>query len=236
MIRCIAIDDEPLALQLLADNIGKVPYLQLVASCQDPFTAIEVLQKNDIDLIFIDIQMPGLTGLQFIESLVNKPMVILITAYKQYALEGYNLDVVDYLLKPVALDRFIKACNKAQDLFLLKNKNPDHPVPSDYMFVNAGYSMVKVIFNEIMYIEGLKDYVQIHLTTSPKALVVRGGIKSTLEHLPQDSFIQVHKSFILSVKCITSIRKNSVFIKDKEFLVGETYKDAVQKLLFNKSG
>ncbi|MBS1564819.1 MAG: response regulator, partial [Bacteroidetes bacterium] len=120
MLNCIAVDDEPLALQLLADNISKVPYLHLVASCSDAFEATKVLQEQAIDLMFIDIQMPGLTGLQFIESLARKPMVILITAYKQYALEGYHLDVVDYLVKPVAMDRFIKACNKAQELHQLR--------------------------------------------------------------------------------------------------------------------
>src|SRR5690349_2346061 len=122
MLRCLAIDDEDLALELLVDNISKVPFLQLVASCSNPIEAMKVLQEQQVDLIFLDIPMPGLTGLQFIPSLTVKPMFILITAYEKYALEGYNLDVVDYLVKPVALDRFIKAANKARELFVLKNK------------------------------------------------------------------------------------------------------------------
>src|SRR5258708_6443242 len=137
MLRCIAVDDEPLALELLEDNISKVPQLQLIASCNNAIEAIKVLQEQTVDLIFLDIQMPGLTGLQFIQSLSPRPMIILITAYEKYALEGFNLDVVDYLVKPVSFERFIKACNKAWELFQLKNKTKENnagPAP-DYFFV-----------------------------------------------------------------------------------------------------
>ncbi len=232
MLNCIAVDDEPLALRLLADNIGKVPYLHLVASCGDAFEATRVLQDNPVDLMFIDIQMPGLTGLQFIESLARKPMVILITAYKQYALEGYNLDVVDYLVKPVALDRFIKACNKAQELHLLKTagtRSPNSPAP-EYMFVNIGYSLLKVIFADIEWIEGLKDYLQIHLKSTPKPVIVRMSFKAIEEQLPPTAFVRIHKSYIVSVNSITAIRKSSVFIREHEFPVGETYREVIDRL------
>ena len=136
MMKCIAIDDEPLALQLLQDNIRHVPYLELIAGCRSAFDAMKVLEENKIDLIFIDIQMPGLTGLQFIGSLAGKPLVILITAYKQHALESYDLDVIDYLVKPVALDRFVKACNKAKEMYELKaGKNESMPPAFNYFYL-----------------------------------------------------------------------------------------------------
>jgi DNA-binding LytR/AlgR family response regulator len=231
MIRCLAIDDEPLALKLLADYISKIPYLMLIDSCDDVFAAMNVLQNQEINLIFIDIQMPGLTGLQFIQSLSSKPMAIIVTAYKQYALEGYSLDVVDYLLKPVPFERFLKACNKAQELFLLKNKSASSGGKPEYMFVNAGYRMVKVLFDDIVYIEGLRDYIRIHVKSKPGQIVVRSGLKSIKEKLPASSFLQIHKSFIVSINCITAIRKNSLFIDDLELFIGDSYKDETQRIL-----
>jgi DNA-binding LytR/AlgR family response regulator len=231
MIHCIAIDDEPLALNLLADNISKIPYLTLIATCDDAFAAAKVLDSHSVDLIFIDIQMPGLTGLQFIESMIKKPMVIIVTAYKQYALEGYHLDVVDYLVKPVAMDRFMKACNKAKDFYELKNKSLQAGTTLDYMFVNVGYSLLKVLFQDIVFIEGLRDYIQIHLKSTPKPLMIRMSIKAMEEQLPASVFFRIHKSYIVSVYSITAIRKNSVFIGDREFAIGETYRDIVMKLI-----
>lgn len=229
MLKCIAIDDEPLALELLEDNISKVPFLDLVASCNNPLEAMKVLQHETIDLIFVDIQMPGLTGLQFIKSIAIKPMFILITAYEKYALEGYELDVVDYLVKPVSLDRFIKACNKALELHQLKNKK-DAEEPQPYFFINADYSLVKVVFADIMWVEGLKDYLKIHLKSSSKPLVARLTMKAMEEQLPPSMFLRVQKSFIVSKSYITSIRKNSVFINDVEIPVGDNYKDAILAL------
>src|SRR5689334_7489800 len=161
MIRCIAIDDEPLALELLQDNISKVPFLQLVAACDSALEALQVMEQQPVDLVFLDIQMPGLTGLQLIQSMTVKPMFILITAYEKYTLEGFNLSVVDYLVKPVALDRFIKACNKAKELFELKNAQKENTsaANADYFFVNVEYSLVKITVADIVYIEGLKDYI-----------------------------------------------------------------------------
>lgn len=228
MIRCIAVDDEPLALELLADNISKVPYLQLVAKCSDAFEATQIMQQQQIDLVFIDIQMPGMTGLQFIESMISKPMVILVTAYKQYALEGFDLNVVDYLVKPVSIERFIKACNKAQELYALKNQSGKQ---AGYIFVNVGYSLQKVVLSDITWVEGMRDYIQIHLKSSPKPILVRMSMKALEEQLPVQQFIRIHKSYIVAIDSITAVRKNSIFIGERELGIGETYSDAVTRLI-----
>jgi two-component system, LytTR family, response regulator len=232
MIRCIAIDDEPLALELLQDNISKVPFLQLVAACDNAMDALQVIEQQPVDLIFLDIQMPGLTGLQLIQSMTVKPMFILITAYEKYALEGFNLAVTDYLVKPVALDRFIKACYKAKELFELKNVSKENTAPTtaDYFFVNVEYSLVKITIADIMYIEGLKDYIKIHLKSSSKPVVTRMPMKTIEDQLPAKQFIRIHKSYIVGVSFITSIRKTSLFIDTLELPVSDHYRDAIAAL------
>ena len=226
-MKCIAIDDEPLALDLLEDNISMVPYLQLTGKCNNAFEAIEILRRQPVDLIFLDIQMPGLTGLQFLESLPNKPLVILITAYEKYALDGFNLDVTDYLVKPVSLERFIKACNKAQELHQLKTGGKTARDQADFFFVNADYSLVKVVFADIIWIEGLKDYVKIHLRNNQKSVGTRMSIKALEEDLPAARFVRIHKSYIVAVVAILAIRKNSIYLDDLELPVGDTYRDTV---------
>lgn len=232
-MKCIAIDDEPLALQLLGDNISKVPFLKLVSLCRSVFDAMKVLEENKVDLIFIDIQMPGLTGLEFIRSLEIKPLFILITAYKQYALESYELAVVDYLVKPVALNRFIKACNRAKELHDLKTNKVRKitPTATNYFFLNADYSQVKIMFDDISWMEGLRDYVKIHLKSSGKPLLFRISLKAIETQLPPVKFIRIHKSYIVAFESITVVRKTSVFIKDMELPIGETYRDTIEKLV-----
>jgi two-component system, LytTR family, response regulator len=232
MIRCIAIDDEPLALELLQDNISKVHFLQLVAACDNAMDALKVMEQQPVDLIFLDIQMPGLTGLQLIQSMHVKPMFILITAYEKYALEGFNLSVVDYLVKPVALDRFIKACYKAKELYDLKHAPKENAaaVTPEYFFVNVEYSLVKITITDVMYIEGLKDYIKIHLHSSSKPVVTRMPLKTIEEQLPAAQFIRIHKSYIAGIAFITSIRKTSVFIGAAELPVSDNYKDAIAAL------
>ena len=190
---------------------------------------MKALQENKIDLVFIDIQMPGLTGLQFIGSLVNKPLVIFITAYKQYALESYDLSVVDYLVKPVALDRFIKACNRAEELHELKTIKQQ---PSaEYFFLNVDYSQVKIMFDDIIWIESLGDYVKVNLKNTKKPLLVRTSLKALEIELPPNKFIRIHKSYLIAIAEITAVRKNSVFIKETELPVGETFREAIDKLI-----
>jgi DNA-binding LytR/AlgR family response regulator len=235
MLRVLAVDDEPLALDLLEDNIRQVPFLQLVARCRNAIEATDVLRREPIDLIFLDIQMPGLTGLQFIQSLSVKPMIILITAYEKYALEGFNLDVIDYLVKPVSFDRFLKACNKAWEFNRLMNQpatQPNAELKSDpgYFFVNAEYSLVKVVTDDIVMIEGLKDYIKIHLS-SGRPLVVRMPMKTIESMLPPSKFVRIHKSYVVSISHISSIRKSSVFLGEQELPLSDSYKDALMHLI-----
>ena len=233
MLRCIAIDDEELALELLEDNISKVEYLELVGKFNNPLKAIQILQEQEIDLVFLDIQMPGLSGLQLIQSIQNKPMFILVTAYEKFALEGFDLNVVDYLVKPVPLDRFIKACNKAWELHNLKtqSKQPSDQKTHDYFFVNVDYSLLKIVRSDIIYINGLKDYVKIHLKSSPKPIVPRITMKRLEELLPDSQFIRIHKSYIVSINSITAIRKNIVFIGTLELPVSDNYRDNLNALI-----
>ncbi|MGB8194263.1 MAG: LytTR family DNA-binding domain-containing protein [Chitinophagaceae bacterium] len=235
MLTCIAIDDESLALELLEDNISKLPYLELKASFSDPLKAIAYLQENPVDLVFMDIQMPGLTGLQIIQSLRNKPMFVLITAYEKYALEGYSLDVIDYLVKPVPLDRFIKAAGKARELHQLRVAGKNAETKPDHFFIHVDYSLLKIVFADIMYVEALKDYVRIHLKSSSKHVIARMSMKNMEEELPASQFVRIHKSFIVSTEFITAVRKNSVFIGEREIPIGENYKDAIVRITGRKA-
>jgi DNA-binding LytR/AlgR family response regulator len=225
-MRCIAIDDEPLVLDLLVDNIRQVAYLNLVEAYKNPFEAAELLQSKKIDLIFLDIQMPQLNGLQFIKALEHPPMIILVTAYQQYALEAFDFNVVDYLLKPVSFERFLKACNKAQQLYQLKNKES----VADHMFVHVEYVSVKIIFADIIFVEGLKDYIKIHLTSNSRPVLTKMNLKAIEENLPSHAFKRVHKSFIVNIVKITSIKRNFVYIGEKEIPIGDVYKENVNEI------
>jgi two-component system, LytTR family, response regulator len=251
MINCIAVDDEPLALDLLADNISNVPYLNLIKKCRTAFDALDVLEREDIHLIFLDVQMPRLTGLQFLNALNNKkPMVIMVTAYEQYALEGFNLNVTDYLMKPVAFERFYQACEKAKELFDLKNKAfltetnddlaqkmPENAVYTEgsfaphFFFVNVEYSLVKILSDDILYIEGMKDYLKIHLASQPKAVITRMSFKAIEEKLPMPLFFRVHKSFMVNTSKIQSMRNGMIFINKHEIPLSENMREELMKKL-----
>ncbi len=245
-MNCLAIDDESLALDLLEDNIRKVPFLNLVARCRNAFEAVEHLRREAIDLIFLDIQMPGLTGVQFLQSLgPNPPMVIFVTAYEQYALEGFNLDVVDYLLKPVSFERFLKAVTKAHELHHLRtgsvsatDTSPEAPASAeapapagDYLFVNADYSLVKIRLSDITYVEGLKDYVKIYQEGHSRPVITRLTMKALEEKLPVGRFLRVHKSYIVSLDKIESIRNLRIKIGAAQIPVSEHYSEAFFKAL-----
>jgi DNA-binding LytR/AlgR family response regulator len=229
LLRCIAIDDESLALDLVEDNIAKVPFLKMEARCRNAFEAIEYLQNNQVDLIFLDIQMPGLTGVQFLEGLTHKPMVIFVTAYQQYAVEGFNLDVIDYVLKPISFERFLKASHKALDFYksklALQVQGTVSESKVDYIFIHADYSLMKIMLDDILYIEGLKDYIKIHLRTQKFPVVCRMTMKLIAEKLPADSFLRIHKSYIVSLKKIESIRNQKVKIGENHIPLSDSYSE-----------
>jgi len=225
MIRCIAIDDELLVRELLEDNIRQVPFLQLISTCKNAMEAIAVMQNEQVDLLFLDIQMPRLNGLQFLRSLPQPPMVILVTAYEQYAMEGFELQVVDYLLKPFSFERFLKACNHARELFHLRNKEAQD------FFVYVEYAQVKIEVADITYIEGLKDYIKIHLSSSGKPVLTRMTIKAMEEKLPPPAFIRTHKSFLVAAHKITAVKRDLIMIGNQEIPVSEFYKENVTRML-----
>ncbi|WP_217602414.1 LytTR family DNA-binding domain-containing protein [Chitinophaga sp. GbtcB8] len=231
MMQCLAIDDEKLVLELLEDNIRQVPFLQLVKACRNALEATTILQSTPIDLLFLDIQMPGLNGLQLLQSLPHPPMTILITAYEQYALESYNLDVVDYLLKPVSFERFMKACNKAHERFLRQPYTPAAEPAPDHFFVNVEYTLVKVLIADILYVEGLKDYIKIHVGSSKKPVITRMSMKAIEEKLPPAQFIRTHKSFIIAAPKITAIKRDLVCIGELELPLSEFYKGNLDKVI-----
>jgi two-component system, LytTR family, response regulator len=231
-IKCIAIDDEELALELLIDNIRQIPFLELVGTSTNAFEAIELMANKEVDLIFLDIQMPGLSGIQFLKSLTTNPLVILITAYEEFALQGFDLNVVDYLLKPVPFERFMKSCVKAAELYNLR-KNSSTSANQEYIFVNSEYSLVKVVFNEIMYIEGLKDYIKIYVEDQKHPLITRMTMKHMEELLQSKRFMRVHKSFIVPIDKINSIRNLKINIKEVQIPVSE---QNIEQLLEKISG
>lgn len=234
-LRCIIIDDEPLALDLLEDDISKIPFLTLTHKFQSPFDAMPLLKSGQVDLIFLDIQMPDITGLEFLKSLETKPLVIFTTAYDQYALDGYKLDVIDYLLKPIPFDRLLKAAGKAQDYFMARNpahkgsRPNEEEVYPDYIFVKSGYDIIKINISDILLIEGLKDYVKIFVPPHP--ILTLMNLKAIVEKLPPNKFVRVHRSYIVALEKIKAIRKNKIIIDDKEIPIGEYYKEAFYQII-----
>jgi DNA-binding LytR/AlgR family response regulator len=236
MMNCVAVDDEHLALDLLEDNIKRVPFLNLAARCKNAFEANEVLLKEKIDLLFLDVQMPGISGIQFLQSVKTPPLVIFITAYEKFALEGFNLDAVDYLLKPVSFDRFLKAVTKAYEFFNLKQGGPPAattPIssPVEYLFVNAEYNLVKITLKDILYIEGLKDYVKIFTSTAQRPIITRMSMKNLEEKLPANAFSRVHKSYIVSIDKIISIRRGKISVGTVHIPISEHYKDNLNRFI-----
>lgn len=232
MMRCMVIDDEQLVRELLEDNIRQVPFLQWVTSCRNALEATEALQQNPVDLLFLDIQMPRVNGLQFLQTLSDPPLVIIVSAYEQYALEGFDLRVVDYLLKPFSFERFLKACNRAQEQFRFRQGDRlAAAAPVEDFFVNVEYALVKITAADILYVEGVKDYVKIYLASSQRPVLTRMTLKALEEKLVPPAFVRTHKSYLVSVKKITTVKRDLVCIGDTEIPISVSYKANITRLL-----
>lgn len=235
-MKCIIIDDEPLALELLEDFVSKIPYLELVASCSNAFEATTILQTQKIDLIFTDIEMPDFSGIDFIKSLEVKPLFIFTTAYSHYAVEGFNLNAIDYLVKPIPFHRFLKAVTRAHNLLQLKveEKTPivNSQVTPKFIFVKSEYENLKINLADIKYIESLKDYIKIH-THKEKPILTLSSLKSFEEKLGKSNFIRVHKSYIVSLKHIYSVQRNRIIIDDNWIPIGLNYREDFIKKIDN---
>jgi two-component system, LytTR family, response regulator len=231
---CLIVEDEPLARNLLTEYVRKVPFLKLVQACSSPIEALELLRNNPVDILFLDIQMPEITGITLLKILQKKPLVILTTAYSEYALESYELDVVDYLLKPVTFDRFLKAVDKASQRLntgagAVAEKTPVSEPAQPFVFVKDGTKLVKVNFDDILYVEGLKDYVTIH--TRLQKVVSLQRLKSLELQLPADRFIRIHHSYIVALKAIDVIHKGEVQIGNAMIPISDTYRKAFREFV-----
>ncbi|MFM2269719.1 MAG: hypothetical protein RL757_3160 [Bacteroidota bacterium] len=238
----IIVDDEPLALDVLETYISRMPDLHLVARCNDAFEANEALKNHKVDLMFLDIQMPQLTGIEFLKSLTRPPMVVFTTAYSEYAVEGFELSAIDYLMKPISMDRFMKSVNKAREQFDQKNGETEKTTPEthapegelvDYIFVKADKKLMRVRFSEIMYVEGLKDYVIIKLET--QRIICLQTMKSLEDKLPMQKFVRIHRSFIVAIDKIQAIVGNSVEVTEKGIAkhlpIGKNYRDELLEMI-----
>ena len=228
-MKCVIIDDEPLAVELLQDFVKKVDTLELISTFNNAIDAVSFINQNNVDLIFLDIQMPHFSGIDFLNTIEKKPLVIFTTAYSDYAVEGFNLGAVDYLVKPIPFHRFLKAVVRAQQVLqpvstqTLAESNNTPEIEQDFMFVRAEYENVKLNFADILFIEGLKDYVKIYTTDNKFTLTLISLIK--LENLlSSKGFARVHRSYIINIKHVKSIQKNKVLISDKRIPISESYK------------
>jgi DNA-binding LytR/AlgR family response regulator len=229
VLNCIAIDDEPSALKVIKDYCSKIQSVNVTGTFTNPYEAIYTLNNDQIDLIFLNISMPQISGPEFLKTLYNPPMVIFTTAYKEYAFEAFENDAIDYLLKPFGFDRFLKAVNKAFQMLRIKNpvtsiNEETSAICSGFLMVKVEYTTIRVDLNDILYIEGLKDYVKIH--TEGKHILTKTTMKNIMEKLPSDSFLRVHKSYIISLDKIDMIENSRIVIGNQRIPIGESYRSS----------
>jgi len=238
MIRCLAVDDESYASDIIATFINKTPFLELVAATTNPFEALSLIQEGKVDLVFLDIQMPELTGIQFLKILGGKCKVILTTAYPEFALEGFDLDVVDYLLKPIPYERFYKAALKAQQIIAPAQTETVNVAPAggnDFIFIKGDTKnkFIRVNYGDILYIEGLKNYVSVY--TSTQRIVTYQALRELEVDLPKPPFYRIHKSYIISLDKIKMVDGNTLYINDQSLPIGDTYKEEFFKVIRDRS-
>lgn len=236
--RCLIVDDEPLARELIKGYVAKLENFEIVAECSDAMKALNVLRSKPVDLMFMDIQMPQITGVEFLKTLKHAPKVIITTAYREYALDGFELDVVDYLLKPITFERFLKSVNKyyqmsQEEVQVVSGQNADKGTDESFIYVKENKKVIKIYLSEIKYIEGLSEYVQIY--TDKRKVIVKTSLTQMEEKLPSEHFLRIHKSYIISVNKIEAFTANTIEIQNKELPIGRSYKNVVLNLL-NFSG
>ncbi|MEI6173628.1 MAG: LytTR family DNA-binding domain-containing protein [Bacteroidota bacterium] len=232
MIRCIAIDDEPLALKQIADYIRKTPFLELAGQCESALQAIELLEKTPVDLMFVDVNMPDLSGIDFVKTLENPPFIVFVTAYSEYALEGFRVDAIDYLLKPISYSDFLKSANKVKTWFDAMQQKPAEVMSNkDFLFIKSEYKILRINFDDIKYIEAMSEYIRIHLVNS-KPVMTQLSMKSIEDQLPEDRFMRVHRSFIINLSKISVIERNRIVFDGTVYVpVSDQYKSKFQNYI-----
>lgn len=236
-ITCIAIDDEPIALGIVTSHIKKIPYLELLAEFDNPIDASEYIQKHEVQLIFLDINMPDLSGVEFARTLSKNSKVIFTTAYDKYAVEGFQLHALDYLLKPISFEKFGNSVKHVKEYFdLVESKQSDSPINSvdNFLFIKADYQIHRIEFNDILYFEGLKDYVKLYVEGLSKSIVFHSTMKSLEEKLPLERFMRVHRSFIVSLNKIKTIERDRILFGDKRIPISKQYKSGFDEFIKKK--
>lgn len=229
MLKCLLIDDEPLALQLLEDFVNKTPYLQLVGKFEEPLQALSILESQQVDILFLDIKMPDISGIDFYRSLKHKPEVIFTTAYSEFAIDGFELKAMDYLLKPISFEKFITACNRVKDFLATKNQKENKP--KDFFFINVSHKMHKIFFDDILYLEGYKDYTKVHLASAGNPLLILHNLKYFEDMLDKNQFIRIHRSYIVSLRKIHTASRRAVSINNDSLPVSDNYRDGFFQLI-----
>lgn len=235
MIRCLAIDDEPLALQQLTAYIKKIPFLELVDSCQSAHDALTIMNQEVIDAIFVDINMPDLNGMDFVKSLPVPPLVVFTTAYSEYAVEGFKVDAVDYLLKPFGLTDFQRAANKVKARYDQQNTAVIAQDEEDTLFLKTDYKVIRIDVKDIRYVQSMSEYLKIFLEGRAKPVIVLLSMKKMEERLPENQFMRIHRGYIINLKKIQEVNKNRVIMDEETYLpIGDNYKEAFNSYLESK--